>query len=160
MKEQDYNTSITVDATPHEAFSCINSVTKWWTENLEGSSQKLDDEFTVRFGDVHYSKQKLVEVIPDKKVVWLVTDSKLNFLKDKQEWNNTRVSFEISTEHDKTKINFTHIGLVPEIECFGACSNAWSQYIQQSLWRLVTTGKGQPEKKENKTKEKSKVVKG
>lgn len=150
MKEQDYHTSISADATSLEAFNCIISVTKWWTENLEGSSQKPDDEFTVRFGDVHYSKQKLVEVVPGKKVVWLVTDSKLNFLKDKHEWTNTKISFEISTQNDKTKIHFTHIGLVPEIECFDACSNAWSQYIQQSLWRLITTGKGQPEKKENK----------
>ena len=84
MKKQDYTASITVNATPQEAFKSINSVTKWWTENLEGSSQKLNDEFTVRFGDVHVSTQKLVEVIPDKKVVWLVTDSKLNFIKDKQ----------------------------------------------------------------------------
>ena len=142
MKEQDYHTSIAVDVTAHEAFNCINSVTKWWTENLEGSSQKLNDEFTVRFSDVHYSKQKLVEIVPDKKVVWLVTDSKLNFIKDKQEWTNTKISFEISTQNDKTKIHFTHIGLVPEIECFNDCSNAWSQIIQQSLFSLITTGKG------------------
>ena len=144
MKEQDYHTDITVNTTAHDAFDCINSVTKWWSENMEGSSQKLDDEFTVRFGDVHYSKQKLIEVLPDKKVVWLVTDSKLNFIKDKKEWTNTKISFEIFTQHNKTQVHFTHIGLVPEIECFDACSNAWSQYIQESLLKLINTGEGQP----------------
>ena len=147
MKKQDYHISITVDATAQEAFQSINNVSQWWTENLEGSSQKLNDEFTVRFGDVHYSKQKLVEVVLDKKIVWLITDSKLNFLKDKQEWTNTKISFEISTQNDKTKIHFTHIGLVPEIECFDACSNAWSQYIRSSFVKLISTGKGQPEQK-------------
>lgn len=151
MKEQNYLVSITVNATPQEAFKSINSVTKWWTENLEGSSQKLNDEFTVRFGDVHVSKQKLVEVIPDKKVVWLVTDSKLNFLKDKHEWTGTKISFEISEKDNKTKICFTHQGLVPGIECFNACSNAWGDYINNSLRNLVNTGKGQPTPMDNKT---------
>ena len=151
MKQHNYHTSITVNATPQEAFKSINSVTKWWTENLEGSSQRLNDEFTVRFGDVHYSKQKLVEVVPDKKVVWLVTDSKLNFIKDKQEWTDTKISFEISQKDNKTQIRFTHLGLVPEIECFNACSNAWGDYINNSLRNLVNTGKGQPTPKEEKT---------
>lgn len=91
MKQQDYQISITVDATAPEVFKCINHVTKWWTENLEGSSQKLGDAFTVRFGDVHVSTQKLIEVTQDKKVVWLVTDSNLNFVTDKQEWTNTKL---------------------------------------------------------------------
>lgn len=85
MKAQNYHTSITVDAAPYDAFESITSVSKWWTENLEGNSLKPDDEFTVRFGNVHYSRQKLVEVVPGKKVVWLVTDSQLNFIKDKNE---------------------------------------------------------------------------
>ena len=144
MKKQDYHTSITVDATAHEAFKSINSVTKWWTENLEGNSQKLNDEFTVRFGDVHVSKQKLVEVVPDKKVVWLVTDSRLNFVKDKQEWTNTKISFEIAGKGAKTQIIFSHIGLVPEIECYQGCSSAWSEYIHGSLFKLLTEGKGTP----------------
>ena len=152
MQKRDYNTSIIVDATAQDAFESINTVTEWWTENLEGSSQKLGDEFAVRFGDVHYSNQKLVEVVPGKKIVWLVTDSKLNFIKDKQEWTDTKISFEISTQGEKTKIHFTHIGLVPGVECFDACSNAWSEYIQVSLFKLINTGKGQPARKEIRQK--------
>ena len=68
MKKQDYTITIEVDAPMQEVFSSINDVTKWWTDDLTGSSQKLNDEFTVQFGDVHKSKQKLIEVIPDKKI--------------------------------------------------------------------------------------------
>jgi len=157
MENKDYQTSITVDATAHEAFESINNVTQWWTENLEGHSQKLNDSFTVQFGNVHYSRQNLVEVVDDKKVVWLIMDSKLNFLKDKEEWTGTRIIFEISTQNGETKIHFRHIGLIPGIECFDACSNAWSQYIQHSLFKLITTGKGQPDKKEIKHSIKAKA---
>lgn len=148
MKEQDYTETITVNATAQDAFKSINSVTKWWTENLEGSSQKLNDEFTVRFGDVHVSTQKLVEVVPGKKVVWLVTDSNLNFIEDKHEWTGTKIIFEISEKDKRSQVTFTHQGLAPNVECFDACSNAWSQYIRQSLLSLINTGKGHPTPKE------------
>jgi hypothetical protein len=144
MNKQDYTASITVNATPQEAFKKINSVTKWWTEDLKGSSQELNDQFTVRFGDVHMSKQKLVEVIPDKKVVWLVTDSKLNFIEDESEWTGTKISFELSNDDDKTQIHFTHIGLVPEVECYRDCTRGWDHYIKKSLFKFLTEGKGSP----------------
>ena len=147
-QQQDFCVNIRVNATAHEAFKSINSVSKWWTENLEGSSQKLNDEFTVRFGNVHVSTQKLIEIIPDKKVVWLVTESNLNFIEDKHEWTGTKISFEIAEMDGKTQVRFTHLGLVPEMECFKDCSNVWGQYIQQSLLSLINTGKGYPNLKD------------
>ena len=148
MNNQSLTISILVDQAPDEAFEAINNVRGWWTENLVGSTQKQNDEFEVRFGDVHYSRQKLTEVIPGKKVVWLITDSKLNFIKDKSEWTGTKISFEITEQGHKTQIKFTHQGLVPAIECYGDCSNAWTYYIGNSLLNLITTGKGLPEPRE------------
>ena len=56
--------------------------------------------------------------------------------------DGTKISFEISEQDNKTQLRFTHLGLVPEIECFDSCSNSWSQLIQQGLFSLITTGKG------------------
>ena len=150
MKKQDYQITLTVNATADEAFNCINRVSDWWTENLEGNTRQLNDEFTVRFEDVHYSRQRLVELIPNQRVVWLVTDSNLSWLVDKHEWTNTKISFNISNKDNKTHVLFTHIGLVPGIECYTDCSNAWNQFIRQSLSSLINTGKGYPDKKTKK----------
>jgi len=74
MKMQSYSTSIEVAASAEDVFNRVNDVPKWWLKNVggastkfEGKSSKLDDEFILRHGDVHYSKHKLIEVIPDKK---------------------------------------------------------------------------------------------
>jgi hypothetical protein len=142
MTTKDFTTTILVDKTPKEVFDAINNVRGWWQGVIEGNTDKLNDEFTYRMEEFHFSKQKLVEVIPDKKVVWLVSESQLNFIKDKNEWTGTKIIFEISEKNDKTQLQFTHLGLVNEFECYGACSNAWSQLIQKSLFSLITTGKG------------------
>ena len=148
MENGNFTLSFLVVQTPNEVFDAVNNIRGWWTENLEGKTQRLNDEFEVRFGNEHYSRQKLIEVIPGKKVEWLVTDSRLNFLEDQSEWTNTKISFEISKRGNKTQVRFTHIGLVPEIECYDACSNAWSDYVNSSLRNLIITGKGQPARKE------------
>ncbi|HTB99999.1 MAG TPA: SRPBCC domain-containing protein [Ferruginibacter sp.] len=144
MKKQDYKATLTVDATPKEVFKKINSVTKWWTDQLEGDSQKIGDEFTVRFGDMHVSTQKLIEIVPDKKVGWLVTKSDLSFIKKKDEWTNTTISFDIFIHNNKTQIQFTHTGLIPEVECFKSCTEGWDYFIKGSLFKLLTEGKGTP----------------
>src|ERR1700759_368329 len=144
MKNQNYTAVITVDKPVHDTFKAINNVSKWWTDDLTGNSQKLNDEFTVQFGDIHKTAQKIIEFVPDRKVVWLVTESRLNFIEDKEEWKNTKISFELTGQGDNTEIHFTHIGLVPEVECFKSCSKGWDYYIKGSLFKFLTEGKGTP----------------
>jgi hypothetical protein len=148
MENQHFTTTILVDQSPKEVFKAINNVRGWWSEEIEGSTEKLNDEFTYHYQDVHNCKMKLVEVVPDKKIVWLVLDNYFSFTKDKTEWKGTKINFEISKQGNKTQLHFTHLGLVPAYECYTACVNGWSHYIQHSLLSLITTGKGQPNSRE------------
>ncbi|MEO8607861.1 MAG: SRPBCC family protein [Chloroflexota bacterium] len=149
MRDQDYTTSLIVDQSPDAVFAAVNDVRGWWSQELEGDTDKLGAEFNVHFKDIHYSSHKITEFVPGKKVVWHTTDSRLNFISDKSEWTDTDIVFEIARKDDMTELRFTHVGLIRAIECYGSCSDAWAFYINNSLYRLITTGKGEPEPKEN-----------
>ena len=142
MTKSDFTTTITVDKSAKEVFDAINNVAAWWHGEIKGNSLKLNDEFDYRFRDMHYSRQRVVELIPGKKIVWLVTESNLSFLKHKSEWTNTHLIFNITEKNGKTEISFSHVGLNPEWECWEACSNGWGALIQQSLKSWIMKGKG------------------
>ena len=150
MKNPGFTTTFSVDQTPEEAFNAIGNVRGWWSEGIEGSTGTLGDEFTYRYKDAHYCKLKLIEVIPGKKVVWLVLDNRFSFTEDPSEWKDTKITFDVSKKGGATEVRFTHVGLVPDYECYGVCSNAWGSYINGSLRSLITTGRGRPNPKEGK----------
>jgi hypothetical protein len=144
MATPDFTTSFLVDETPKLVFVAVNHVSGWWSEEIEGSTNQLNAEFNYHYEDVHRSKMKIISFVPNEKVVWLVEDNYFKFTKDKSEWKGTKIVFDISKQGDKTQLRFTHQGLVPDYECFEICRDAWTNYIQNSLHNLITTGKGQP----------------
>jgi len=159
MNNKSFSTTILVDQTAEEVFNAIINVRGWWSEEIEGGTSKLNDEFIYHFQDVHSCKIKLVEVVPNKKIAWLVLENYFKFTKDKSEWVNTKVIFEIDQKENKTRLRVTHDGLVPEYECYDICENAWTQYIQQSLKNLISTGKGQPNGKDKpQTEDEKKLI--
>src|SRR4029079_6264431 len=148
MENKGFTTVITVDQTPKEVFDAINNVRGWWSEEIEGNTDKLNAEFNYHFKDVHISKFRIVEFVPEKKVVWLVLDNYFQFTKDKDEWKGNKVVFEISKNGNQTELRFTQLGLVPAYECYDVCNKAWTTYVQKSLHDLITKGNGQPNPKE------------
>jgi hypothetical protein len=149
MKTHDYSTTFLVDQTPAQAFDAITNVRGWWSEGIEGDTHRLDAEFVYQYKGFHRSTQKMVELLPGQKVVWLVTDSRLNFITNKAEWTGSKLCFEVTPRDGKTQVRFTHEGLVPDHECFDACTHAWTGYIQDSLRGLIVSGKGKPDPAEN-----------
>jgi len=144
MTTPGFTTTIVVDETPEKVFNAITNPRGWWSEEIEGNTNNLNDEFNYHYEDIHRCKMKIIEFIPNEKVVWLVLDNYFKFTKDKSEWTGTKIIFEISEKDNKTQLRFTHQGLVPAYECYDICKDAWSTYIHNSLRSLIITGKGQP----------------
>lgn len=141
---QDFTTSLLLEQSPKEVFDAINNVRGWWSKNSEGSTYKCYDDFKVHFG-THWWAFKIIEMVPYEKVLWYVTGSHMPWNKHETEWTNTKISFEITKQGDKTKMRFTHIGLVPSFDCFKGCARGWTGYIHQSLAALIQTGSGTPD---------------
>ena len=144
MNNQNFTATILVTQSPVEVFNAINNPKVWWSDEIEGDADKLNGEWTYHFDDNHRSKMKTIEMIPGKKVTWLVEENYFKSIKDKNEWVGNKITFEISKQGDKTQLTFTQIGLTPAYECYNACNYAWTGFIQQSLCSLITTGKAEP----------------
>jgi hypothetical protein len=148
MTSQNFATAFVVDQNPEEAFAAITNVRGWWSGAIEGRTDVLGEEFTYRYKDIHYSKQRISDLVPGRKVVWQIIDSRLSFTEDPEEWTGTEVIFEVVPKGDQTEVLFSHAGLVPASECFDQCTLAWDFYINSSLRQLITTGEGAPSRKE------------
>jgi len=153
MENKNYHRTIVVNASAEEAMKKISQVNCWWKKDFSGSAEKLNDKFTVPFTEPSFVDFVVNELVPGKKVVWKVTDCFLPWFQDKKEWNNTEVVFQLLQENarpddpvgrSKTKIDFTHIGLVPEVECYEVCEKGWNGHIN-TLLNFINDGKGLPE---------------
>jgi uncharacterized protein YndB with AHSA1/START domain len=139
--DNSYTLTMSVHQPIEKVFKNISDVSAWWTKDFAGDSTKLHDEFTVIHPGAHYSKQRLITVVSNQKWVWLVTESKLDWLNNKEEWTGTRMIFELTTADGKTIVTFTHEGLVPGLECYERVAQGWDIVIKEQLLHYIQTGK-------------------
>ena len=138
---ESFSTVITVEKPAEAVFQSLTKVTSWWSKDFEGSSSKLGDAFIIHHPGQHYSRQQLVEVVPNKRMVWLVTDSTLDWLQgNKHEWTGTRMTFDIKEDADLITLHFTHEGLTPNKECFLMCEQGWTMIIKDWLFHFIMHG--------------------
>lgn len=144
MNATSYTTGFTVGNTPAEAFAAINDPRAWWSTDIEGPTDQVGLAFLFEVPGVHYSKIRVTELVPGAQVVWRVVDATIHFVADQDEWTGTEIRFGISPTEHGTEVRFTHDGLEPAVECYEACSNAWTRYVAGSLRKLIATGTGDP----------------
>jgi len=138
IKETKYTVAIEVAKPPDNVFNrLVNDVSKFWPEDFEGESTKLNDEFIFRSGDTHFSKNKVVEFVPNKKVVWLVTESMRKT--DNFEWTGTKMVFELKARNNITLLEFTYDGFILENE-YDRLVQVCNMVIKEKLYNFLTNG--------------------
>jgi uncharacterized protein YndB with AHSA1/START domain len=144
MENADFTTTVLVNKSPKEVFNAINNVRGWWSEEIDGTTDKLNEEFNYHYEDVHRCKIRVTELVPYERIVWLIVENYFKFTADESEWTRTKVVFEIAEVNERTQVKMTHVGLVPAYECYDICKDSWGNYIQNSLRSLIEIGKGKP----------------
>lgn len=143
---QNYHLKIMLHTTADKVFSALtNDIPLWWTAIFEGSAGKQNDCFTIRFGAHIFKTMKVKELAVNDKVVWLVEDSLIAIpgLSQQKEWIGTTIIWEILPRENATELKLTHVGLIPEVECYEICCGGWQQFTA-SLKLFLETGTGAP----------------
>jgi hypothetical protein len=140
MNDQSLSIAFTVDEDPDQVFAAINDVRSWWSGDIDGITDEIGSEFTYTYEDMHHSTQRITNLVPGQLITWHVVEGSIRFVKDETEWTNTVIRFDITPRSPKTEVRFTHVGLVPDSECFDSCSTAWRYYVGTSLRTRVTSG--------------------
>lgn len=135
-----YTVTITVPATPMEAFAAVTDVRSWWDGDISGPTDVVGEAFTYRYEDKHRSTHQVTELVPGKRVVWHTTDADLPFADDPREWVGTDVVFEFTPVDGGTSLRFTHVGLTPDLDCYADCSQAWGHFVTASLRQRISAG--------------------
>jgi hypothetical protein len=142
MEKKDFKSSISAAISSGDAIKKISKVPDWWGVTFTGKAEKQNDTFTVKMGGDSFFNFTVVELIPEKRVVWLVTDCNMPWYSDKKEWTNTKLIFDLTENNGVTDLKFTHEGLTPDVECYKDCEPGWTHWIKTSLLSYFTTGKG------------------
>lgn len=144
MNDHNFTTCFMVDRTPDAVFAAINNVRGWWSQDVSGPTDKAGEAFDYRYRDLHRCRIRVVELVPGRKVAWHVERNHFSFTRDDSEWTGTDIVFDIAERDGKSEVRFTHVGLVPDYECYDVCSDGWATYIEGSLRSLIVSGEGQP----------------
>lgn len=141
-----YNKTVEINAPVDKVFEAITEgLAYWWTTGV-GEATRLGAVFTTRFGKT-YNHIKVTRLVPDREVDWQVVEQyhASEDLNHHDEWTGTKIIWRLTpVEAAKTRLDFTHEGLVQSMECWSICEAGWNFFLLQSLRTYLETGQGQP----------------
>src|SRR6185312_2573343 len=135
----NYTVEMEITKSPNDVFNHLINLKKWWPEDFEGEDIKLNSEFVFSTGDSHYSKNKVIEFVPGKKLVWLATESMRKT--DNFQWTGTKMIFELTPKGVNTLLKFTYDGVVFENE-YDRLVQICDITIKEMFFNFITHGEG------------------
>ena len=117
----------------YRALTTLDGLAGWWTNDTTGDSN-VGGVIRFQFGDRGRIEMKVVELVPNRRVLWQVVGGP-------DAWIGTKVSFDLSQDGDHTIILFKHAGWKEPSEFMHACTTKWAMFLM-SMKSLGETGKG------------------
>ena len=138
-KTVTYSVSILLPKFQQEVFHHLINLKKWWPEDFEGDDIKLNSEFVFTTGDSHYSKNKVIEFVPNQKLTWLATEAIRRT--DGYDWSGTKMLFELAPKGSNTIVSFTYEGVVFEDE-YDRLVIICDMTLKEMFYNFIMNGKG------------------
>lgn len=142
MANDNFTYTFTAPCTPSEAFSWAAQPNIWWNTMISGSARQVGESFIYEVPGFHYSKFRVRESLEGKKLSWQVIPAEHRL--ELREWVGTDVVFEFVELTDGTRVDFTHVGLRPQLACHSVCSTAWGHHLTVGLQALMTGTAARP----------------
>lgn len=145
--DTNYTREIIVSNMPKAAYQALTTgFDKWWTTDCTPISV-VGDKITVRFGTTYWV-MRANNLVPDSFVelecieAHHMHEGLPSSILD--EWQGTKLKWDILKYGDKTKIVIVHEGLIPSLNCYEVCEQGWDYYFVKSLRQYLDTGKWLP----------------
>lgn len=142
---KDYQKIITVNKPPSEVYAAITEhIQDWWSNDLTGAAASTGDQFNIAFNKTRKTFS-IVEAMPNEQIIWECVKAYIDMssLKNKAEWEGTRLIWTLSTNGQGTTLTFLHEGLDQSFECYSVCEAGWDTFLA-SLHTYLSTGIGKP----------------
>lgn len=144
-----YRHSLTIDAPAgrvYDALTTPGGLAGWWTEDCDIALAE-GGKSIFRFAKT-YNVMLIEKLVPVSVVVWKCIEQYHDAsgqLSRPDEWVGTTVRFELSPVSERrTKLDFEHVGLVAQLDCWEICERDWNFFLDESLKPMCETGTGKP----------------
>lgn len=149
MTIKDFSRSITANCSPESAYVAVTAgFDKWWTDHCASLSE-VGNIATFRFPpNLSTWTFKAIRLEPyhlvEHECVGANHIMPENPDASRTEWLGSIMRYEISEIGDGSRVNLTHIGLHPELDCYDICEAGWDHFFLSSLKAYLDNGKGNP----------------